>query len=435
VAALTRASADVRPRRWTSALASCLAAVAVAISCLLLDATPALAAGEVVQGRLVDAANQPVPDVEVTLSQGGDEVASVTSGADGRWEIPVPAPGTYEVGLDEESLPAGISLREGAEASREVTVDPGSLRNVLFPLGQVETSGSGLGAALAQATLDGLLLGALIGITAIGLSLIFGTTGLINFAHGELVTVGAVVAFGLNAAGLHIALAALVAIPVVAALAGGSELVLWRPMRRRRASQVSMFIATIGLALLLRQVVLVVYGGNPRSYEQYGLQQVWQWGPLSITPRDASILGIALLVLVLIGLTLTRSRLGTAVRSVSDNRALAGCSGINVDRVVFQVWLAGGGLAALGGVLYGLSQAVTWNMGFNLLLLMFAGVILGGLGTAFGAVVGSLVVGLLAQLSTVFFDSELQTVWALLLLILVLLVRPQGLLGLRERVG
>jgi len=186
---------------------------------------------------------------------------------------------------------------------------------------------------------------------------------------------------------------------------------------------------------VLRQLVLVVFGGNPRSYEQYGLQRVWEWGPVSITPRDAAILGIAVLVLVLVGLALTRSRLGTAVRSVSNNRALAGCSGINVDRVVLQVWLAGGGLAALGGVLYGLSQAVTWNMGFNLLLLMFAGVILGGLGTAFGAVVGSMVVGLLAQLSTVFFDSELQTVWALLLLILVLLVRPQGLLGMRERVG
>ncbi|MCZ2849113.1 branched-chain amino acid ABC transporter permease [Modestobacter sp. VKM Ac-2978] len=434
MAALTRASARGRRRRL-SALASCLAVVAVAFSCLLLDVTPALAAGEVVQGRLVDAEDQPVPDVEITLSQDGDELATVTSGADGRWEIPVPSPGEYEVSLDEETLPEGAGLRENAAASREVTVDPGAPRNVLFPLGQVEESGAGLGSALAQATLDGLLLGALIGITAIGLSLIFGTTGLINFAHGELVTLGAVIAFGLNAIGLHVVLATLVAMPLVAALAGATELVLWRPMRRRRVTQVSMFIATIGLALLLRQVVLVVFGGNPRSYGDYELQQVWEWGPVSITPRDASILGIALLVLLLVGLGLTRSRLGTAVRSVSDNRALAGCSGINVDRVVLQVWLVGGGLAALGGVLYGLSQAVTWNMGFNLLLLMFAGVILGGLGTAFGAVLGSIVVGLLAQLSTVFFDSELQTVWALLLLILVLLVRPQGLLGLRERVG
>lgn len=433
---LTPPFANVRPRRrGMSALAAFLSVVSAVLACLVLGAPPAMAAGEVIQGRLVDAEDQPVADVEIVVSQDGDQVGTATSGDDGRWEIPVPAPGEYAVSLTEDTLPEGLSLRENAEASRDVTVDPGTPRNVLFPLGQVTASGEGLGAALSQATLDGLVLGALIGITAIGLSLIFGTTGLINFAHGELVTVGAVVAYGLNAAGLHVALAALLAVPVVAALAGGTELVLWRPMRRRRVGHASMFIATIGLALLLRQVILVVFGGNPRSYDQYALQQVWRWGPVSITPRDASILGLAVLVLVLVGAALRWTRLGTAVRSVSDNRTLAGCSGIDVDRVVVLVWLTGGGLAALGGVLYGLSQAVTWNMGFNLLLLMFAGVILGGLGTAFGAVVGSMVVGLLAQVSTVFFGSELQTAWALLLLIVVLLVRPQGLLGLRERVG
>lgn len=416
-------------------VATWLAVLAVAVVSLLALAPASHAAGEVIRGRLVDPAGAPVAGVLLSVTQGGNEVGTATSAADGRWEIPVPGPGEYEVELDEETLPEGTGLREGTEPTREVTIDPGAVRSVLFPLGSVESGGGGLAAALAQRTLDGLLLGSLIGITAVGLSLIFGTTGLINFAHGELVTVGAVVAYGLNAAGLHIVLAAAVAIPVVAALAGGTEVVLWRPMRRRRASLVSMFIATIGLALLIRQIVLVVFGGNPRSYAEYGLQRAWQWGPLSITPRDAGVLLASLLVLVVVALVLTRTRMGTAVRSVSDNRALAGCSGINVDRVVRQVWIAGGGLAALGGVLYGLNQAVTWNMGLNLLLLMFAGVILGGLGTAFGAVAGSLVVGLLAQLSTAFFDAELQTVWALLLLILVLLVRPQGLLGLRERVG
>lgn len=415
-----------------------MAAVAlVAVTLLpLMTATPAAhAAGEVLQGRLVDPAGDPVADVEVTVVQDGEEVGVAISAEDGRWSVPVPAAGEYEVALNEETLPDGSGLREGTEATREVTVEPGVARNVLFPLGQVESSAGGLGAALAQRTLDGLLLGSLIGITAVGLSLIFGTTGLINFAHGELVTVGAVVAYGLNAAGLHVVLAAALTIPLVAALAGSTELVLWRPMRRRGSTLVSMFIATIGLALLLRQIVLIGFGGNPRSYAQFGLQRAWAVGPVSITPRDASLLVVALLVLVLVALVLTRTRMGTAVRSVSDNRALAGCSGIDVDRVVRHVWVAGGGLAALGGVLYGLNQAVTWNMGLNLLLLMFAGVILGGLGTAFGAVIGSLVVGLLAQLSTAFFDAELQTVWALLLLIIVLLVRPQGLLGLRERVG
>jgi neutral amino acid transport system permease protein len=123
------------------------------------------------------------------------------------------------------------------------------------------------------------------------------------------------------------------------------------------------------------------------------------------------------------------------MRAVSDNADLAESSGIDVNRVILVVWLVGGGLAALGGVFYGLTQAVYWDMGFNLLLLMFAGVILGGLGSAYGAVIGSLVVGLIAQLSTLWFPIELQYAWALIVLILVLLVRPQGILGRTERAG
>jgi neutral amino acid transport system permease protein len=431
----------VEQRRATSptmAAGRLLLLVGFAAVIALLLASPAEATGtanETVQGRLVDAAGTPVEGVEVVVEESGREVGRGTSDATGQWSVAVPAAGDYTVTLQTDTLPEGGSLRQGSTNTREVTVNPGQPRNVLFPLGAVEDVEPGLAAKLAQRTVDGLLLGALIGMTAVGLSLIFGTTGLINFAHGELVTTGAVVAYLLNAAGLHVAVAALAAIPAVALLAGATHRFMWRPMRRRGVSIVSMFIATIGLALVLRQTVLIVYGGDPRRYEQYSLQRTLQVGPITMTPRDLVILVASLVVLLLVGVLLTRTRLGTAIRSVADNRDLAGCTGIDVERVVVLVWVIGGGLAALGGVLYGLNQAVTWNMGLNLLLLMFAGVILGGLGTAFGAVLGSLVVGLLAQLSTAFFDSELQIVWALGILIVVLLVRPQGLLGRRERVG
>ena len=156
---------------------------------------------------------------------------------------------------------------------------------------------------------------------------------------------------------------------------------------------------------------------------------------MSITPRDLTVTVIAVLVIIGVGLMLQRTRIGKAMRAVSDNRDLAESSGIDVNRVILVVWMLGGGLAALGGVFYGLTTAVYWDMGFNLLLLMFAGVILGGLGSAFGAVVGSLVVGLVAQLSTLWFPTELQNAWALLALVIVLLVRPQGILGRAERVG
>jgi len=415
-----------------------LPALLLAVAACALVAAPASATGTTdpgVKGRLVDAGGEPLKGVDVLVEQGGTQFGRATSDDDGQWAVSVPAPGDYAVRIDTDTLPEGTGLREGTSDTRDVSITAGLARNVLFPIGIVEDAEPSLGARLAQRVVDGLILGSLIGMTAIGLSLIFGTTGLINFAHGELVTAGAVVAYLLNTAGLHIAVAGLLAIPVVAALAGASHRFMWRPMRKRGVSIVSMFIATIGFALVLRQVLLIILGGDPRRYAQYTLQRTLQLGPVSVTPRDIVILGISLVTLALVGLLLTRTRLGTAIRSVADNRDLAGCTGIDVERVILSVWVIGGGLAALGGVLYGLNQAVTWNMGLNLLLLMFAGVILGGLGTAFGAVLGSLVVGLLAQLSTAFFDSELQIVWALAILILVLLVRPQGLLGRRERVG
>lgn len=196
-----------------------------------------------------------------------------------------------------------------------------------------------------------------------------------------------------------------------------------------------MFIISIGVSLFLRHLLLIFYGGRREQYDQYALQSEIDIGPVSITPRDLTVTIIAILVIVGVGLMLQRTRMGKAMRAVSDNRDLAESSGIDVNRVILFVWILGGGLAALGGVFYGLTTAVYWDMGFNLLLLMFAGVILGGLGSAFGAVVGSLVVGLVAQLSTLWFPTELQNAWALLALIIVLLVRPQGILGRAERVG
>lgn len=290
-----------------------------------------------------------------------------------------------------------------------------------------------------QALVDGIQFGAIIAITAVGLSLVFGTTHLINFAHGELVTIGAVVAFFLNVAvggpGLHLLVAAVLAVIVGGLLGGLLELGLFRPLRRRGTGMINFFIITIGLSLLLRHVVLVFFDSRPGSYREYDLQDVLTFGPVGITPRDLTITVLSVLVLVGVALLLEKTRIGTAIRAVSANRDLAESSGIDVQRVVLVVWVLGGGLAALGGVFFGLAEIVTWDMGFRLLLLMFAGIILGGLGSAYGAMVGSFVIGIVAQMSSLWFPVDLQNAWALLALIVVLLVRPQGILGTRERVG
>ncbi|MFK4100502.1 branched-chain amino acid ABC transporter permease [Streptomyces sp. NPDC019531] len=299
--------------------------------------------------------------------------------------------------------------------------------------------GRGFGARLLQALIDGVQFGVIIAITAVGLSLIFGTIHLINFAHGEFVTIGATFAFFLNVSpagpGWHLVPATIAAVLVGALLGGAVDRVIWRPLRARGTGLINLFIVTIGLSLLLRHVVLILFGTRPASFAQYDIQEAFDLGPVGITPRDLTVTVLSVLVLFGVAALLQRTRIGTAIRAVSVNRDLAEASGINVQRVVLVVWMLGGALAALGGVFFGLEEIITWDMGFKLLLLMFAGIILGGLGSAYGAMVGSLVIGIVAQVSSLWFPVDLQYAWALLVLIVVLLVRPQGILGRPERVG
>ncbi len=140
-------------------------------------------------------------------------------------------------------------------------------------------------------------------------------------------------------------------------------------------------------------------------------------------------------VLVVVGFTLQKTRLGKATRAVADNPALASASGINVDSVIRLVWTGGAALAGLAGVGLGLTQGFNYQFGFKILLLIFAAVVLGGLGTIWGALVGSFIIGLLVEVSTIFVPAELKYVSALAVLIIVLVFRPQGILGRPERVG
>ena len=421
---------------------------------LLLLAPSAYADGTSVGGTLREPEGKPVAGVTITAARGGTEVGMATTTKDGTWEIALPGGGTYRVSLDVSTLPKGLRpARVGGQTLADVPIPAGTSRTVIFQLttgtaapSAGPTAGGGGGNAVtswlgqfAQLLLDGIQYGVIIAITAVGLSLIFGTAGLINFAHGELVTLGATVAFLLNASvigpQLQLVPATVVTVVFGALIGGVLELGLWKPLRRRGIGRIQLFIVSIGLSLLIRHIILVVFGSRPEPYADYTIQKEWRLGPLSIAPRNLMIIILSLLVLAGVGLMLQRTRMGKAIRAVSDNRDLAESSGIDVSRVILNVWLLAGALAALGGVFFGLAQLVSWDMGFKLLLLMFAGVILGGLGTAYGVIAGSLVVGIVAQVSTIFFPIELQNAWALIVLILVLLVRPQGIFGRMERIG
>jgi neutral amino acid transport system permease protein len=379
-----------------------------------------------------------IEGAEVTVTQGDTKVATGTTDERGSAVIGVPEAGKYTITVDAKSLPEGKQLVADS-ITRDVR--DGEIAPVAFRIGAPGTGGEqgsgGFNTTLAMQLLaQGLRFGLIIALASIGLSLIFGTTGLTNFAHGELVTFGALVAYFINVVmGVQLIPAAILTV-IVCGLAGWlQDRGLWGPLRKRGTGLIAMMIVSIGLALLLRYLFLMRFGGNTQSFSDYQGQAGIAVGPVLLRPTDLISMGIAVVVLFAVSVALLRTKLGKATRAVADNPALASASGIDVDRVIRAVWTSGGALAGLAGILLGLAQGINYQMGLQILLLVFAAVTLGGLGTAFGALIGSLVVGVLIEISTLWVPTELKNVGALAVLIIILLVRPQGLLGRRERIG
>ncbi|MCE3291474.1 MAG: branched-chain amino acid transporter permease [Arthrobacter sp.] len=427
-----------------------MGAIASLVLALLLAAAPASQAAtpsptpppsdqqfrNSISGFLRDDARNPLEGVKIT-AKNADFTGTATSGANGSWRIAVPTQGSYEVELDESTLPEGIKLAEGQSNPRTVTFSQTSNLSVIFAFGEgIVVQQQDFGQNLLNRLVAGLSFGLLLALASVGLSLIFGTTGLTNFAHGEMVTLGAVLVFAFSAMNLPFWLA------IILALLGGGlfgyaqDAGLWRPLRRRGSGLVPMMIVSIGLALAVRYIIQFNFGGATQQLPFAQSAEI-QIGPVSISPNNLWSLVISAVVIALIGIVLLKTRLGKATRAVADNPALAAASGIDVDGVIRLVWIVGGVLASLGGILWAYYRpGVTFDMGSQILLLIFAGVTLGGLGTVFGALIGSVIVGIFVELTTVFgLAADLKYVGALFIMIVVLLFRPQGILGRRERVG
>jgi neutral amino acid transport system permease protein len=400
-----------------------------------IGAMPAQADGETVQGTLRNAGT-PVPGVKIAATGPGGFSGQATSDAQGKWVISVPGPGQYKVTLDAKSLPDKVTLRFPERNPFTTTVNSSQTKSVIFAFGaDTRVTQSNTDQALNRFA-QGLRFGLLIALAAVGLSLIFGTTGLTNFAHGELVTLGALVAFFFNSKlGWPLLVAALLTVIVCGVAGYLQDKLLWGALRRRGTGLIAMMIISIGLSIALRYIYLYIFGGTTKSYpDAQGATSIGP-GPITLTALDYLSMVISVAVLLGFAFFLLRTRTGKATRAVADNPALSSASGIDVDRVIQIVWIAGGALAGLAGVLLGIAQQVNFQMGFQILLLIFASVTLGGLGTAFGALVGSLVVGIVVEMSTLFIPAELKYVGALAILLVILLVRPQGILGRAQRVG
>lgn len=307
---------------------------------------------------------------------------------------------------------------------------------------------------MLQLITDGLIVGSVIALGAVGVTLTYSLLKFANFAHSELLTWGAYLAMtfmgvfiAVSGGGvmrpigpfsfgwpLLAALAASAALTALLALA--VEALVFRRLREKGAAIV-LVIASFGVALALRNLLMFVYGSLPDYYSreiQIAIRILPRdvMGGIRITPDQIFVLCLAVVLVVLLHLFLTRTIMGKAMRATSENPALARVAGIDVARVIRATWIIGAVLAAVAGVFAGLTVQVRPFLGFDLLLPLFAAAILGGIGSVYGAVIGGLIVGLAESLSVPIFGAEYRAAIAFLILIAILLARPTGLFGERR---
>lgn len=279
----------------------------------------------------------------------------------------------------------------------------------------------------AQLLVNGIAVGSIIALSAVGLTLTYGILRLSNFAHGDFMTLGAYITWVANReAGINLWVSMGLGMVGVAVAMLVSEFLLWKPLRDRRATSTTLIIASIGLALFIRSAILAIWGGSNQLYD-IPVVQALDVGGLKLEYNKLIVVGLAIVAILILHFILQNSKIGKAMRAVADNIDLARVAGINVERVVIWTWIITGIFTALGGGMYGLITAVRPNMGWFLILPMFAAVILGGIGNPYGAIAGGLIIGVAQELSVPWIGSEYKLGVALVIVIIILLVRPQGL--------
>jgi len=280
----------------------------------------------------------------------------------------------------------------------------------------------------------GLITASILAIAAVGLSLQFGITNYINFAYGDLLTFGVYTAFVVNQRlGLNIWIGLVVAVILTAILAWLINLLILRPFTERGTSPIIMLVVTLGISLILQNTILAIFSEQFQNYNM-STGNPLSIGPFLFTPLQLGIIGLAIVTMLAVHSLLRYTRLGKAMRAVSDSPELARVSGINTRLIVNAVWLLAGGLGGLSGVVLAFNVAsFTPTVGFGFLFIIFAAVILGGIGSPYGAIAGALVVGIATELSAAFISSEYKNAIALVILIIALLIRPQGIFASRGR--
>ena len=299
---------------------------------------------------------------------------------------------------------------------------------------------------------NGLLLGIIISVASVALSLLYGVTRIVNFAHGEIIALGAIMTLFFSnpidsrvlfldrysPLGMNFTFSIIISIIICGIFGGLLEIFLFKPLRKSEVGNIAVLVVTIGLSIFFRHIYLLFATGKVQNFP-LDLERRQTYLFFDMTPRNFQVLIAGLAVMILIGLFLSYTKIGKAMRAVRDSNELANISGINSDNIILFTWVSSSMLAGLAGIFQAIINDVRYNMGFLILLLIFAGTVLGGIGTSFGAMVGGLLIGIFVQVSVAlpFMEghTEAKNAVALAIMILILLFRPQGIFGQKERIS
>ena len=299
---------------------------------------------------------------------------------------------------------------------------------------------------------NGLLLGIIISVASVALSLLYGVTRIVNFAHGEIIALGAIMTLFFSnpidsrvlfldrysPLGMNFTFSIIISIIICGIFGGLLEIFLFKPLRKSEVGNIAVLVVTIGLSIFFRHIYLLFATGKVQNFP-LELERRQTYLFFYMTPRNFQVLIAGLAVMIFIGLFLSYTKIGKAMRAVRDSNELANISGINSDNIILFTWVSSSMLAGLAGIFQAIINDVRYNMGFLILLLIFAGTVLGGIGTSFGAMVGGLLIGIFVQVSVAlpFMEghTEAKNAVALAIMILILLFRPQGIFGQKERIS
>ena len=293
---------------------------------------------------------------------------------------------------------------------------------------------------MMQVIADGIVAASFITLGVVGLSMIYNILNFPTFAQGDHIATGAYFALGIVAlagtagsvAGLSfgwpLIVALLFATVLNAVVALALDRAIFAQLRRQKASRISLIMASFGVALMLRHLIIVFAGQEPQYYS-FAIEPALNFGGVRVTRNELISVGVTTTMVVVLHLFLTRTWLGKSMRAVAENASLARVNGIDVARVIRWTWGIGAGLAAIAGVLLGLAVQIHPFMGFELLLPMFAALIVGGMTNIYGAVLGALLIGLAEGFTVQYLAPEYRQAVSFLAVIAVLMVRPQGILG------